>query len=397
MASSFSRTLRSLDERRPGRLGLAATLVVLAAWGAWMHLGRIEIYASTTQARLEVVGLPHRVATREAGRIVTVRTELGREVTLGDALVVLDTSVEEQQLEEARVRVTGLDERAKALRRQIVALEEARASHLGANASAVARARVEVAQAEAVAVRDERLGVIAGRLGAEQLLSGTDRLKAESDVVDSRLKVEQARAERLRQSAALRYDDRQEASRMTELAQRVVDLEADRRASLVQIETARAQIERRTVRAPAAGRLGNITALQVGDVLKAGDVIATVVPGEAIHVVAELPPAEAIGRVLPGQRARVRVAGFSWTQYGMLEAVVQQVASEPHDGTARVELELALTPGAANRIPIQHGLPSSVDIEVERVSPWTLLVRSAGSAVSPPAAPAPASRVAVAQ
>ncbi len=394
MASSFSRTLRSLDERRPSRLGLALTLVVLGAWGTWIRYGSIELYASTTQARLEVVGLPHRVASREAGRIVSLRTDLGREVALGEPLAVLDTSVEEQQLEEARVRVVGLGERAKALRRQIVALEEARASHLGANASAVERARVEVAQAEAVAVRDEKLGVIAGRLSDEQLLSGSDRLKAESDVVDSRLKVRQARAERVRQSAALRYDDRQEASKMAELTQRVVDLEADRSASLVQIETARAQIERRTIRAPAAGRLGNITALQVGDVLKAGDVLATVVPGEEIQVVAELPPQDAIGRVLPGQRARVRVAGFSWTQYGMLDAVVKQVASEPHDGTARVEL--VIRHASASRIPVQHGLPSSVDIEVERVSPWTLLVRSAGSVVTPPAVPAPAPRVAVA-
>jgi membrane fusion protein (multidrug efflux system) len=394
MASSFSRTLRALDEHRPSRLGLAATLVVLGLWGAWMRYGRIEVYASTTQARLEVVGLPHRVATREAGRIVQLRTELGREVTLGEPLAVLDTSVEEQQLEEARVRVAGLGERAKALRQQIVALEEARASHLGANASAVARARVEEAQAEAVAVRDEKLGAIAGRLGDEQLMSGTDRLKAESDVVDSRLKVKQARAERVRQNAALRYDDRQEAAKMTELVQRVVDLEADRSSSLVQIETARAQIERRTIRAPATGRLGNITALQVGDVVKAGDVIATVVPGEEIHVVAELPPSDAIGRVLPGQRARVRVAGFAWTQYGMLDAVVKQVASEPHDGTARVELVILEAP--ARRIPVQHGLPSSVDIEIERVSPWTLLVRSAGSVMTPPPPPAPAPRVAVA-
>ena len=78
----------------------------------------------------------------------------------------------------------------------------------------------------------------------------------------------------------------------------------------------------------------------------------------------------------------------------MLDAVVKQVASEPHDGTARVEL--VIRHASASRIPVQHGLPSSVDIEVERVSPWTLLVRSAGSVVTPPAVPAPAPRVAVA-
>ena len=147
-----------------------------------------------------------------------------------------------------------------------------------------------------------------------------------------------------------------------------------------------AQIERRKVRAPATGKLGNVTPLQIGDVLKASDVIAIVVPPQEVHVVAELAPSEAVGRVLPGQRARVRLDGFAWTQFGMLDATVHHVASEPHDGTVRVELVLG---GDLRRIPVQHGLPGAVDIQVESVSPWTLLLRSTGSIVTPAPAPAP--------
>ena len=73
----------------------------------------------------------------------------------------------------------------------------------------------------------------------------------------------------------------------------------------------------------------------------------------------------------------------------MLHAVVTHVASEPRDGTARVELLIAgeNTP----TIPIQHGLPGAIDVEVERVAPWVLLVRSMGAFVTrvpvPEAAP----------
>jgi membrane fusion protein (multidrug efflux system) len=99
-----------------------------------------------------------------------------------------------------------------------------------------------------------------------------------------------------------------------------------------------------------------------------------------VHVVAEFAPSDAVGRVLPGQAARVRLSGFSWTEFGMLDAVVDQVASEPRDGTIRVELRLASTRAPA--IPVQHGLPGSVEVEIERVAPWVLVLRDVGARVA---------------
>ncbi len=125
-----------------------------------------------------------------------------------------------------------------------------------------------------------------------------------------------------------------------------------------------------------SGRLGNIASLQVGDVVKAGDVLATVVPDEDVHIVAEFAPADAVGRILPGQPARVRLNGFSWLEFGMLEAQVRHVASEPRDGTIRVELLIGARRLA--RVPVQHGLPGSVDVRIDRATPWSLLLRSVG-------------------
>ena len=88
-----------------------------------------------------------------------------------------------------------------------------------------------------------------------------------------------------------------------------------------------------------------------------------------------LPPA-ALGRIQPGQPARLRLEGFPWTQYGAVSATVASVASEVRDGWVRVEL--AVRPDAAPPIPLQHALPGTVEVEVDHVSPATLVLRTAG-------------------
>jgi membrane fusion protein (multidrug efflux system) len=80
--------------------------------------------------------------------------------------------------------------------------------------------------------------------------------------------------------------------------------------------------------------------------------------------------------VRPGQYARLRLEGFAWTQYGSLPARVSSVASEAQDG--RVRVELAVEAGARTQIPLQHGLPGTVEVETERVSPAVLVLRAAG-------------------
>jgi membrane fusion protein (multidrug efflux system) len=53
---------------------------------------------------------------------------------------------------------------------------------------------------------------------------------------------------------------------------------------------------------------------------------------------------------------------------------VSSVAGDPQEGQIRVEL--ALDRMQATSLPLQHGLPAEVDVEVERVSPAVLVLRS---------------------
>ena len=87
-------------------------------------------------------------------------------------------------------------------------------------------------------------------------------------------------------------------------------------------------------------------------------------------------PVSSVGRIRPGQAARLRLDGFPWTRYGLPEAAVVDVGTEPADGLVRVEM--ALTAGSAPAIPREHGLTGTAEVTVERLSPAQLVLRAAG-------------------
>jgi multidrug efflux pump subunit AcrA (membrane-fusion protein) len=105
-----------------------------------------------------------------------------------------------------------------------------------------------------------------------------------------------------------------------------------------------------------------------------------VVPAGKLRIVANFDPPDAVGRIQPGQSARLRLEAFPWTQFGSVPAIVANVASEIRDG--RIRVELAVNPTSAPRIPLQHGLPGTVEVEVERTSPASLVLRMVGRALA---------------
>ena len=44
----------------------------------------------------------------------------------------------------------------------------------------------------------------------------------------------------------------------------------------------------------------------------------------------------------------------------------------------RIRVELAVNRHSASRIPMQHGLPGTVQVQVERISPASLVLRVVG-------------------
>ncbi|MFL5343425.1 MAG: HlyD family secretion protein [Hyalangium sp.] len=189
-------------------------------------------------------------------------------------------------------------------------------------------------------------------------------------------------------------DSHAEQLQLEERQQRLTTLSpGEQLASQAEMARLRYEIERRTLRAPSAGTLADLSPLQVGAVVRAGDRLATIIPPGDLRIVAEFTPAAALGRIQVGQRGELRLDAFPWTQFGTLAATVSQVAGEVRDG--RIRVELAITPGSSSAIPLQHGLPGTLEIEVERVSPAMLAFRSAGQRLQALSHPAPEQTVPV--
>jgi membrane fusion protein (multidrug efflux system) len=320
--------------------------------------------------------VPSHVAAEAGGRIASLRLQLDQHVEVGDELVVLDSSVQEAQLEQHVARLGVLEKKRAAVEAQLSAERGSRASRTRLAAVMSERGNINLQRAEASAGHQEALAEIARRLRQEQLNSEIEVLEANGELLLRRIAVADAAGEIAQIAAERDYQDKGQLSRITELERELVEVEVERVATQSAIATGRTELSRRRVLAPVSGYIGHLAPLQIGDVVQPGQLLATIVPTEGVRVVAHFPPSEAVGLALPGQPARVRLDGFSWVQFGAIPASVERVASEALDGLIRVELELDAPPPASARL--QHGQTASVDIETEVATPWVLLLRRAG-------------------
>ena len=382
MATSFSRSLRSLeaDRFRWSLLGIVIGIVLLATWIAWSFLARVALYEVSDKARLEVGREPHAVMSFVSGRIVRSAMDLDNEVEEGDILVELDADEVRFVLEEKRAEVAGLASLLEQVKRETVAqgqaLIDARQAALAAQeeARALYQEKLEAARfAEQEAQRKEDLH-------KEGLVS-----RAEADAAETEHRQKLKAAEALQRSL-----ERMEGDRAIEISEKEAEVSAlEGRASEIQSNMRRLEanmdgleydLSLHTVRAPVSGRIGDRLRLRVGEFVEKGVHLGTVIPPGEVRVVAEFAPERALGRIQPGQQAKLRLSGFSWVQYGSVPATVSRVGKEPQNGTVRVEL--ALDEPDAFPVALSHGLPGTLEVEVERISPAALVLRAAGNVVS---------------
>lgn len=351
-----------------------------------MLKANLSVYASTPRARVEVRHMPSRVATEAEGRIAEVHLELGEYVQRGALLLRLDSSIQEAQLRQLRVQLTVVAARREGLEDQLVAEQQQRRSRLRLGVLNTERAAIGLEQAQQSIRHQQLLSNIAEGLWREQINSKIDTVNAEGDLLKRRFAVADAKSEIRQIQAELEYQDKSELTRIAALNRELVELNAERLSGEAAIATAQVQLQLLRVTAPVSGRVGRLQSLQAGDVVKAGQILATLVPSAEVRIVAQFPPEQAVGVVLPGQAARVRLDGFSWVEFGSLPATVRHTASEPDQGLIRVELTLD-DPNSSARtnlspIPLQHGLTASVDIQTGHLSPWALVQRSVGAGFS---------------
>jgi len=380
MSSEFRQTsiaLRRDDERgRTWLLALAAMGALLILAVLWSVAARVPLYAVSERARLEARAGVHSVDALVAGRVRAVNLRVGRNVQKGDVLMALDDTDARLRLDQARAAERGLVAQIEALEAEIAAREEALAGEqsFGQASLSEAEARRSETRAEAALAGRERARADVMRRAGVVAEAEADRANAAMARADA---AAQARGHRLHVlESETRRDLADRRAQNQNLRRALAGLAAQRESADVQVRRLEVECDRHTIRAPIDGVLGQVWAPRVGSAVTAGQTVAAVTPERELELVADFAPANAVGRIRPGQRAHMRVSGFPWTQYGMLGARVAAVSSEVADGRIRVVLEVDEDTGAA--IPRRHGLVGEVEIELDEVSPAILIARAAG-------------------
>jgi len=352
----------------------------LLGWLGWFFFSELTLKAVSTSARLEASIEPYPVVAQTSGRISASRVVVGATVEAGQTLVELDTRMLDLEIAEERVRRDSLVAQIDAARQELDvaknAFEQAQLAATATRGAAEARATAAAAAAsfaegEVPTLRKLR---VAGSVSKTQL----ERAKSNATSLRALATAESRESERTKWAEDSGLSDRAAEVAVRESA--LVGMEGALEESKVILERLALDRERHVIQAPIAGRLGEVDPPSPGAQLRAGERVAVVVPAGDLKLIADFPPEVAVGRIRPGQQASMRLHGFPWLQYGVLRAEVTGVASEIRKGLLRVELSIDAT--KASGIPLIHGLPGDLEIELEQISPASLTLRVAGRRVA---------------
>jgi len=372
----FARFARAQDAS--SRVALAAVLggVLLAAWSVWFFLARVGLYEVSRSARLEVATAPHDIDAPVAARLLRSALVLDRQVKEGEVLVELDAEALGLERSAEESRLATLDPQIEALRHELASQEQAMRGEGRASAAQVNEARARLRASDVVAQQKEAERVQIQSLHDDHLVPtlDRDRLRTESQRQNAETEAVRVQVGRLGSEGAVKLSERR--AQIAGLQVAVARLLSERADAESKVRILDQKIDLHVIRAPVSGRIGHMLNLRSGAMVAEGTRLCTIVPTGGLRAVAFFDPATAAGRVHTGQSARLRMFGFPWTKYGMLLAQVDRVGNEPKDGLIRVELVLR-SPQRTN-IPLQHGLPGSAEVEVERISPFALVLDAAG-------------------
>lgn len=387
MPTSFSRTTRSLANTS-SKTALVTWLIsglFLGAWCVWFFIAEVTVYEISSKARLEVERSAHPLEAQTAGKISSIALLLGQTVQAGQVLAELDASSEKLRLLEEESRLQALPPQIAALQREIAALEQAggedHKAALSAITTAHARHKEAIAAAEFAKDHERRLNELtgSGRIAVIESL----RAHAESQKLLALADAASSEIHRLEMDARTREHDK--LADIENLKRSAVTLEGQIQVTKATIARLKQDIEKHLIRAPVSGQIGDVVPLQVGTYLAEGDKLATLVPAGNLRIVADFPPASVLGRIHPGQASRMRLDGFPWAQYGSIPARVSHVATEIRDNLVRVEFAPESTP--ASSMLMQHGLPGTIEVNVEKVAPALLILRASGQLLANPIQP----------
>jgi multidrug resistance efflux pump len=353
-------------------LSIVVAVIVLGAWFVWALRARVALYEVANTARVEVEHAAHPIEAQVSGRVVRNHLAVGQYVKAGQLLVELDDASERLELAEQQTQPLARESQLIALRSEIAASQKALDEARQTASAALDQARAQLKEAEEAArfahLEEDRLSP----LRANGIISELEFLRLKSETQKRDAAAASARLAVVRLEQEHRTIGRDREAQLERLNGEITRVESQIFTDRATIKKMEHEIGNRRILAPVSGQIGEVTEQHPGTFVAAGAKLGAIIPEGGLKIVAYFPPESALGRIQPGQPALLRLDGFPWGQYGSLAATVSTVAGEAKDGRVRVELRMLRDQISA--IPLQHGLPGAVEIEVRKVSPLMLVV-----------------------
>lgn len=382
MPTPFSRTTRSLAQDS-ARYALVIWLIsglLLSLWLSWLFFARITLYEISGKARLEVNHSAYPIAAVVAGKVIAISTALGQQVQAGEILLILDSQNQKLRLAEEQSRIKALPAQIAALQKQITAMEQVKSQNLLAAQAALqsAHSRQKEADAAVAFAREyERRLTELSATGDGVLI---ENLRASAETQKLKSAREALTSDMLEADIASQTQAQQNQADIENLKREAARLQGEYETSKMTISRLNQEIDLHSIRAPANGKIGDLATIQYGSFVAVGEKLGSIVPEAEIKIVADFPPAAALGRIHSGQTAEMRLDGFPWAQFGSIAAVVSRTGAEIRDNQVRVEFTPQLS--ATSAISLQHGLPGVIEVDIEHISPALLVLRKAGQFIS---------------
>ena len=343
------------------------TLIGTTVFGvAWLALARTEEIV-VAPGQLEPIGSVQDIQMPVGGVADQILVQEGDRVKAGQVLMKLDTEASEEQR-------NSLEKTIKLKQEQLMLKEEEKRNTLQMNQEEVVMLENNLALQAEILERYEQLQ-------ASGAFSKVQYLNQQNVVAETRGKLMQSRAERLRQNALL---DQQTAQLKSELA--------DLNGRLVE---SRVTLRYQQLRSPVDGVVFDLKPTSRGFTAQSTQTVMKVVPMGSLEAKVEV-PSNKIGfvQVLQGcpddretcMSADISIDSFPSSDFGVLKGKVTRIGSdalEPDPREQRQELsfpvtiqlddqQLKLKTGTS--LPLQVGMSLTANIKLRKVSYLQLLL-----------------------
>ena len=333
---------------------------------AWLALARTEEIV-VAAGELEPIGSVQDIQMPVGGVVEQILVEEGDSVTAGQVLMKLDTEASEQQRR-------SLETTIKLKQKQLVLKEQEKRRYLQVNNEEVQMLENNLELQIEIKERFEDLEE-AGAASELQYLS------QQNTVEETRGRLMQTKADRLRQIAQL---DQQMAQLNSELA----DLQS-------RIAEARVTLRYQQLQSPVDGVVFDLQPTSPGFTAQSTQTVMKVVPYGSLEAKVEV-PSNKIGFVqLPSgcpqdleacMKADISIDSFPSTDFGVLEGRVTRIGSDalpPDPQEQRQELSFPVTVRldqqslelkSGSKLPLQVGMSLTANIKLRKVSYLQLLL-----------------------